>query len=220
MQNGWILESGGSVGVALRNSEGSILWQLYFNGGNTNYNTTTGPTDMAWTDAGIDIAFAVTGAGAYSVDVQPVGGLSRQYTGTFSGQIAQFRAWSYNNGTSDTNNFQRNFFVNDLSVTSMAGGGESYSAATVHVVREASGGEPPVIAGMELQGGGNELGFSLGSSVSGATYAIWASPTLFPSQNWQQVAGTESNANGGPLDLTITNGLLPTNFYRVGYALP
>ena len=29
--------------------------------------------------------------------------------------------------------------------------------------------------------------------------------------------GTESNANGGPIDLTITNGLLPTNFFRVGY---
>ena len=217
MQNGWIWEKGGSVGVALRDSEDSVLWQLYFNGGYTNYHTATGSTDIAWTDAGIDIAFTVTETNAYSVEVQPVGGSVRQYTGTFSGPIAQFRAWSYNNGTSDTNNFHRDFFINNLGVTSMAGGGESTSAATVHVVRESGGDSPPLIAGMELQGGGNRLGFSLGTSVSGETYAIWASPTLFPSQNWQKVAGTESNANGGPIDLTITNGLLPTNFFRVGY---
>ena len=42
-------------------------------------------------------------------------------------------------------------------------------------------------------------------------------PTLFPSQNWQKVAGTERAGDGNPMDLTITNGLLPTNFYRVGY---
>ena len=217
MQNGWIWEKGGSVGVALRDSEDSVLWQLYFNGGYTNYHTATGSTDIAWTDAGIDIAFTVTETNAYSVEVQPVGGSVRQYTGTFSGPIAQFRAWSYNNGTSDTNNFHRDFFINNLGVTSMAGGGESTSAATVHVVRESGGDSPPLIAGMELQGGGNRLGFSLGSSVCGAEYAVWASSTLFPSQNWQKVAGTESNANGGPIDLTITNGLLPTNFFRVGY---
>ena len=77
--------------------------------------------------------------------------------------------------------------------------------------------EPPQIAGMDLQAGGDGLTFTLNSSISGLTYAVWASPTLFPSQNWQKISGTELPADGSPLDLTITNGLLPTNFFRVGH---
>ena len=116
------------------------------------------------------------------------------------------------------NQDNRQMYVDNLKITSPSAGGAEIHSDFVIVTRQAGGGgEPPIIAGMELQGGGNGLGFSLGSSVSGATYAIWASTTLFPSQNWQKVAGTESNADGGPIDLTITNGLLPINFYRVGF---
>ncbi|MGD9611801.1 MAG: hypothetical protein AB7V22_02745 [Kiritimatiellia bacterium] len=215
MQNGWIWESGGSVGVALRDNASNTLWQLYFNGGSSNYNVSTGATDIGWTDAGIDIAFTVTGAGAYSVDVAPVGGTLRNYTGTYSGEIANFRAWSYSNGTDDGQNSNRDFFIDNLKVTSpSAGGVETYSDFVI-ATRQAGG--SPQIVGMDLQAGGNGLGFTLGASISGATYAVWASPTLFPSQNWQRVDGTESNADGGPIDLMITNGLLPTNFFRVGY---
>lgn len=219
MKNGWIWESGGSVGVALRDGGGATLWQLYFNGGSATYNVSTGATDIGWTDAGLDVAFTVTGAGTYSVDVTPVGGAVRTYTGTFSGEIADFRAWSYSNGTSDGQNSNRDFFINHLKVTSPSAGGVEIHSDFVIVTRQASqgGGEPPVIAGLGLQTGGDGLSFSLGSSILGATYAVWASPTLFPSQNWQKVAGTERAGDGNPMDLTITNGLLPTNFYRVGY---
>ena len=114
------------------------------------------------------------------------------------------------------NQDNRQMYVDNLKVTTPSAGGTETHTDFVIVTRQ-SGGAPPVIADMDLHGGGGGMGFSLGTSVSGETYAIWASPTLFPSQNWQKVAGTESNANGGPLDLTITNGLLPTNFFRVGY---
>lgn len=71
LQNGWIWESGGSVGAALRNGSGDTIWQLYFNGGDTNYNTPAGVTDIGWTDAGIDVVFTLTDTNAYSVEVHP-----------------------------------------------------------------------------------------------------------------------------------------------------
>ena len=217
MKNGWI-ENSGSIGVALRGTNGATLWELYFNGGDNYYNSGTNVTDINWTDAGLDIDFTLTGPGAYALQIQPVGGTARQYSGTFSGEIAQFRAWSYNNGKNDTNNWQRDFFVNNLRVTRQGtGGGEAYSAATVHVIREAGANTPPDIKDVELDLGGDGLAFNLTSSISGATYAVWASASLFPSQQWLLVEGTETNGTGSSIDLSITNGLLPTNYYRVGY---
>ena len=221
MQNGWIWEAGGSVGVALRNGEGATLWQLYFNGGDSFYNSPTGATDIGWTSNGLDIAFTVTGPGAYTVAVQPVGGTARQYVGTFAGEIAQFRAWSYNNGTSDGQNSNRDFFVNNLLITApLAGDGESYSTATVHIIREASDTPPPVISEVDLISGGDGVQVSLTNSIPGAQYAIYDSHTLIPTQNWQIVAGTVVTGTGGAIDLSITNELLSTNYYRIGYTVP
>lgn len=217
MKNGWIWESGGGIGVALESAEGVSIWQCYFNGGDANYNVSTGVTDIGWTDAGLDITYEITGPSDCEVSIQPVGGDVRQYAGTVGGQIARFRAWSYSNGTDDGQNSNRDFFINNLKITSPAEAGVATNSDFVVITRQAGGGEAPVIAGMDWQDGGNGLGFRLGTSVSGATYAVWASPTIYPSQNWQKVVGSESNADGGPIDLTITNGLLPTNFFRVGY---
>jgi len=218
MQNGWIWEEGGSVGIALRNTNGPTLWELYFNGGDNYYHSGTNVTEGNWTDAGLDVDFTLVATNAYMLQVQPVGGTARQYSGALDGEIAQFRAWSYDNGTSDTNNWKRDYFVNHLRITSPGtGGGESYSSATVHVVREAGANPPPVISDMDVQGGGNSLQFGLTNSIDGALYAVWASSTLIPTQNWQIVAGTERYGDGNAIDLTITNGLLPTNYYRIGY---
>ena len=41
--------------------------------------------------------------------------------------------------------------------------------------------------------------------------------TRMRSKLWQIVAGTEKEGTGNAIDLSITNGLLPTNFYRTGY---
>ncbi len=113
MQNGWIWEEGGSVGVALRDSAGDEKWAFYFVGGAVTYGGTE-TTDIDWTDAGVDIAFTLTGANSYSVDVTPVGGTTRTYTGTFTGTIDEVRAWSSNNGTNDEFNSNRDFFIDNL----------------------------------------------------------------------------------------------------------
>jgi len=144
MKNGWIWESGGSVGVALRDELGSTLWELYFNGGDTFYNIPGEVTDIGWTDAGLDILFTVTDTNTFSVEVHPLGGSARQYNGTFSNTISEIRAWSSNNGTEDGQNSNRDYFINNLLVTTPVGGSESYSVATVHIIREADGSSPQI----------------------------------------------------------------------------
>ena len=220
MKNGWIWESGGSVGVALRNGSGATQWELYFNGGDTFYNTPAGATDIGWTDAGIDIRFTVTGTNTFSVEVRPVGGSARQYTGTFAGALADFRAWSYSNGTLDGQNSNRDYFINDLLITSPVAGSPSNSTAIVHIIRESSGTPPPEISDIAPIPSGGGLEFNLTNSILNALYAIYDSPLLIPTQNWQIVTGTEVTGTGGAIDLAITNGLLPTNYYRIGYTLP
>ena len=149
-----------------------------------------------------------------------MGGSASQYSGTFTGTIDNFRAWSYNNGTLDGQNSNRDYFINNLLITHPVAGTQSNSTATVYVIREAGGENPaPEIANIDPNFGNGGLQFSLATSISGVTYVVWASPTLFPSQNWQKIESSATNANGGAIDLTLTNGLLPTNFYRIGYTL-
>lgn len=219
MKNGWIWEAGGSIGVALRNGSGATQWELYFNGGDTYYNTPAGVTDIGWTDAGLDVYFTVTGTNSYAVEVHPQGGSARQYTGTFTGSIADFRAWSYGNGTLDGQNSNRDYYINNLRITSELPGSESNSTATVRIIREAGEGAPPDIADIDVIAGNGGVQISLTNSIPGAQYALFSSP-LVPTQNWIIVSGTATNGNGGPIDLSITNGLLTNNYYRVGYTLP
>ncbi len=135
MQNGWIWEGGGSIGVALRDASQNTLWELYFNGGDAFYNTPDGVTDINWTDQGLDVAFTVTSAGNYSVKVTPSGGAARTYTGSFSGSVAELRAWSYSNGTSDTNNPKRDFYLNNLKIVDTVPSGEISASATTAITR-------------------------------------------------------------------------------------
>ena len=78
----------------------------------------------------------------------------------------------------------------------------------------------PDIADVDLLPINSGLQFSLTQSVAGAQYAIYASSTLIPSQHWQAIGGSIQTGTGMGIDLAITNGLLPLNYYRVGYTLP
>ncbi len=139
MKNGWIWENGGSVGVALRDTDGKEQWLLYFVGGATNY-AGTHTTDIGWTDAGLDIAFTLLNATSYSVAVTPVGGgATRTFTGAITGQIHNVRAWSYGNGTGDEFNSNRDYFINNLKITSAGGGSGTSTSATVVITRDGSG---------------------------------------------------------------------------------
>lgn len=142
MRNGWIWEEGGSVGVALRNAAGDTIWELYFNGGETYYLTPEGETDIAWTAAGINISFTLTGPNTYSVTINPDGSDGQTITGTISGEIAQFRAWSWNNGTDDGENSNRDFFFNNLSIV------DSEAVASVTITRQAGSGQDSNLDGV------------------------------------------------------------------------
>ena len=104
-------------------------------------------------------------------------------------------------------------------VRPQAGGGESYSVATVHVVRAPGDESAPEIAALETPAG-QGLQFSLTHSVAGATYAIYASDTLVPTQNWRMVTGTAQTGTGGSLELTLTNDLPAVSYYRIGFIFP
>ncbi|NLG36271.1 MAG: hypothetical protein GX548_13055, partial [Lentisphaerae bacterium] len=143
MQNGWIWENGGGIGVALESAEGVTIWQCYFNGGDTNYTVSSGETDIAWTDAGLDITYEITGPSDYEATVQPVGGSLRQFSGTVGGQIARFRAWSNGNGTDDGQNSNRDFFINHLMITSPTGEGVATNSDFVIITRQSGGGPVP-----------------------------------------------------------------------------
>jgi hypothetical protein len=221
MQNGDIA-NGASVGIQVRNGSGNLIWEIFFIGGESFYKTPAGPTDIGWTSNGLDVAFTLAFPGSYSVEVQPVGNTARQYGGTFVGEATQFRAWSYNNGASDGQNSNRDFFINNVLVTSPAsGGGESYSTAMVHILREPNGGNPPpVISDIGVVASNGTLQVSITNSIPGAEYALYSSPTLTPTQNWLVVPGTVQFGNGGDLELAITNFLAVLNYYRAGYVPP
>ena len=214
--NNWI-QNGGSAGFSLENAAGEALITVYFIGGETVYKLQDNSaeireTGLAWTGDGISVGFTLHATNTYTLTLNGTtltGTLIAAAGGT---AVRQFQTWNYNCGS----NTERNVYFNNMKVTRSQSSGVSYSSASTHIVREGS----PVISDMDpiLDGGG--LQFSLTNSITGATYDVWATPTLFPSQNWQIVAGTATNGNGGPIDLTITNGLLPTNFYRIGYTAP
>lgn len=203
MKNGWIWESGGSVGVALRNGS-TTIWELYFNGGDTFYNTPAGVTDIGWTDAGLDIVLTVTGTNTYSVEVRPVGGSARQYNGTYAGSIGNFRAWSYGNGTLDGQNSNRDYFVDKLKITTPVAGSASNSTATVYFIREASAEPAPAIPPITFQAGTGFFfsvpdGYAL-NRVEGAntvTGEAWDWTTLTPAVDYTVASGTITILTGG-----------------------
>lgn len=216
-ENGY-LDSGAGAGVALQNSAGDTLWEFFFNGGDTNYSISGGTTDIGWTDVGIQIDFTLTGPTNYTATITPQGGSTRTLSGNLQPNadpaITRFRAWNNHAGSDSV----RDVFFNSLKIIGPQSGGATSTNATLQIIREAGDGElPPEIQSSIVIGGNGGLRLGLASSVSGTTYAVWASPVLSPTQNWQKVAGTESNAQGGPIDLSITNGLLSTNFFRIGY---
>ena len=220
LDNNWI-QDGGSTGFSLENAAGESLLTLYFIGGAPTYQLQDGnpeirDTGLSWTGGGLAVAFALEGNNRYLLDVNGV-----SFTGTLiaaaSGtDVRQFQTWNYNCGA----DMERNVYFNSLElVRPESGAGESYNVATVHVVRAAAEDAEPVIESLGAISGGG-LRFNLATSVSGAPYAIYASETLFPTQNWQVVEGTVQTGTGGDLELSLTNDLPALGFYRIGYAQP
>lgn len=220
LDNNWI-QDGGSTGFSLENDAGEALLTLYIIGGTLAYQLQDGnpgirDTGVSWTGSGLSVAFTLAVDNRYLLELNGV-----SFTGTLVAAAAgtgvrQFQAWNYNCGPG----MERNVYFNSLQlVRPQVGDGESYSVATVHVVRAPGDESAPEIAALETSAG-QGLQFSLTHSVADATYAIYASDTLVPTQNWRMVTGTAQTGTGGSLELTLTNDLPAVGYYRIGYISP
>jgi fibronectin-binding autotransporter adhesin len=110
MDNGQIA-NGGTVGVSLRNSSDQNMVEVYFTGGATNYvisrNGGAQPTDIPFTQDGLEITLTVTGANAYHLMIAVKGGSSYTFTGDFiqtGSAISKFRAFNYRGGNGCSSN--------------------------------------------------------------------------------------------------------------------
>lgn len=220
LDNNWI-QDGGSTGFSLENAAGEALLTLYFVGGEITYKLQDGgpeirDTDLSWTGGGLSVAFALDSTTGYTLALNGVSFTGTLIAASSGTDVRQFQAWNYDCG----NDTDRNVYFNALElVRPQTGESEAYSVATLHVVRAADGNAGPAIENLETVSGGG-LRFNLSASISGAAYAIYASETLVPTQNWQVVAGTAQTGTGGALELSLTNDVPALGFYRIGYTQP
>ena len=218
--NNWI-DDGGSAGFSLENSAGEALLTFYYLGGESAYKLQDGgpeirDTGIAWTGAGLAVAFILNSATNYTLTVNGASFTGPLVPAPGGVPVHQVQTWNYACGS----DMERNVYFNDLQVVrTRPGTGDMFSIATTRVVRPSNEVPPPFIAGLNFpEGGGFRM--SVTNSIPGAQYAVYASATLAPTQNWQQVAGTVQSGTGGPLDLDIDGELPPCAFYRIGYMQP
>jgi hypothetical protein len=217
-QNGWIWEAGGSIGFALRNASNTV-WEFYFNGGYTNYHTPAGATQIGWTEEPIQLTFTPVGSGMFSASAQAAGGDSYQFSGNYEGEIVDFRLWSYNNGTDDGQNSNRDLYFNFPRVVSYLTEGVQTNTATVIITRQAGGSGPQIANATVTVGGG--LQFSTSTSIAGAEYAVYLCTDLMAQpQVWTRIDSTAAVADGGPVVLDLPTIEMDVNHYRIGYAIP
>jgi hypothetical protein len=120
MDNGWI-ESGGAVGLGLRNSSGNDLFEFYFRNGEADYkyNDASGEhgTGFNFSDEGLELNFTLLTATTYQLVVNPLTGGSFSFTGSLKnpagGQaVNRLRLFNANAGFTG----QRNAFFNEAGV--------------------------------------------------------------------------------------------------------
>jgi endoglucanase len=127
IDNGYVDNGGGAVGVALENASSNTVWEFLYIGGNTggyyaiNDGTGTNNTPITYTTSGLTVVFTLTSSGAYLVQVTAIGGSSSISNGILKsptgGQgISQFRF--YNNEPLSGNTSSYNCFLNAISVAS------------------------------------------------------------------------------------------------------
>ena len=140
IENSWI-NSGSSVGVALLNGNGQHLVEFFFSGGAATYtlNDALGARNsgVGYTDAGLSLAFTLTGPTSYVVQAG-----ATQLTGHFAARTdmnaTRFRAWNFNAGVGEN----YNFYFHDLSVSNPPTGAALATTVVATIVRR---GLPPVI---------------------------------------------------------------------------
>jgi hypothetical protein len=122
MDNGWI-EGGGTVGFGLQNDSGQNLFELFFRGGQANYefvdeDGTQSIPGAAFTDEGLEFTFTLTGANTYSASLtQLINGSVYSFSGALSpagggNEINRVRLFNANAGSDG----QRNAYFNSLEI--------------------------------------------------------------------------------------------------------
>jgi aryl-phospho-beta-D-glucosidase BglC (GH1 family) len=126
IDNGYVDNSGGAVGVALENSSSNTVWEFLYAGGNATgtYSIKDGSgsinTGISYMESGLTVVFTLTSATTYSTGITPEGGSTTTITGPLQnpsgGQgISQFRF--YNNEPASGNGCNYNCFLNTISVS-------------------------------------------------------------------------------------------------------
>jgi hypothetical protein len=121
IDNGF-LSSGSSEGFGLQTTGGVNRLEFFFSGGSGSYtltdNSGSNPTGIGFTGNGLSIAFTLTSADTYTMDVTPNGGGTTVLNGTLEGVagtgIDQMRFFDFNGGNGQGSN--GDFFVNQLEV--------------------------------------------------------------------------------------------------------
>jgi len=132
---------GGEVGIGLENAGGETLWAFWFTrGGGQYYHMTGQTTSIPFSEAGFEVGFTLTEPAAYAAVITSLAdGTEYVYSGTLAPAVDQtitrFRAYNQNAGPDPS----RNFYLNDLSVTTPGVVGEP-CADEIVVIREAGPG--------------------------------------------------------------------------------
>lgn len=129
------VQSGGIIAVGLYNASTQSLWVLRYDGGSAVYEIAGQPTDIPFTDQGLDLALTLTSSSNYSLQVISDGGTVRTITGTLTARvdttIDRVRFWNVNAGFDEASNF----YVNDLAITRSTNANAVACTSSVTIIR-------------------------------------------------------------------------------------
>ena len=190
------VQSGGSVGVALRDGHDQRLFSFLFLGGNANYFINDDATDrdsgIPWTTTGLSLTFELTSPTTYRFTAG-----SRTITGrlnpTADGQIRILRFWSHNAGTGSGHNA----FLADLSIEA-----PDWPQREIAVRRTVERERGPEIAAQLLGPDGRVL-VTVPQTDPDREYGVRTATDL-AGGNWQTV-GDKRRGDRGSLSFDLTN---------------
>ena len=199
------IESGGSVGMGLLNSDGEWLMEFYFVGGESNYrinDAITGrDTGVSFTSTGLNLTITLTSATTYEIDID-----GTLLTGTLATRDAmvptRFQAWNANAGSGSGHDF----FVNDLAIT-QAAGTPVLASDSIEVIRL---GPPPELEPIPAQEVtvGNTLNYTV--TATGQGPITYGATTDVSTNHWSlnpstgDFAFTPTRAQMGTVEFTFT----------------
>ena len=131
-----------SVGMALRDADGNILIQFYYNGGQSNYRVSDmaagRATTLPWTDQGIDVEILLLSETRYRMTAN---GMALE--GSYAAPPAQMRFWNWSGWTGGDNDFffdEPTLLLPSSSGTSMVQPASPQECDEVSVLYDARGG--------------------------------------------------------------------------------